>query len=104
MVLNYLKFSADLMLLDCLGTVALIMNNLSLCVLLEWSWMIEIVIVFQMVLEWMTFWWLHVLNWNFWVCGIGEDDYVDWEGLSCLWLPLFDYGSMNNLDLPGHFG
>ena len=38
MVLNYLKFSADPMLLDCLGTVAMIMNNLSWSVLLEWFW------------------------------------------------------------------
>ena len=37
MVLNYLKFNADPMVLEYLGTVVMFVNNLSLSVLLEWS-------------------------------------------------------------------
>ena len=62
MVLNYLQFSADPMLWDCISTVAMVMNDLSLSVLLEWSWTDWNCYSVQMVLEWMSFWWLHVLT------------------------------------------
>ena len=88
MVLNYLKFNADPMLLDCLGTVAMFMNNLSWSVLQEWSWTDWNCCSVPNGLGMNEFRWLHVFNWSIWVCGIGENDYVDWEGLSCLWLPL----------------
>ena len=76
------------MLLSWLGTVALIMNNSSWSVLLEWSWTGWNCYSVPNGLGMNEFWWLHVFNWDIWVCGIGENDYADWEGLSCLWLPL----------------
>ena len=55
MVLNYLKFSAGPMLLSCLGTVAMIMSDLSWSVLLEWSWTDWNCYNVPMVLEWTSF-------------------------------------------------
>ena len=41
-----------------------------------------------MVLEWMSILMIACINWNNQVCGVGGNDCVGWEGLSCLWLPL----------------
>ena len=69
------------------GTVAMTMNNLSWSVLLEWSWTDWNCYNVPMVLEWTSFDDCMYLT-GIWVCGVGENDCADWEGLSCLWLPL----------------